>query len=222
MTLPRPNRPQTANPRHAGAWVLFAFAVQHALVSWLLGLLALATYVAHKPRFEGAGILSLRVRPWVARFTGRYSTTILRTIFWHPAREIPEVLADELDTTHEQHERVHVRQLEDAAVQGFFLGLAVAAALWAFGWYAEPWQPALAWELVWLLLPIATSTNAFTAVLRWGPAKKTKPDGTPRSFWARLVDVAYLDSEHERSARAQTVLGGDALTWSDREDKARR
>lgn len=112
--------------------------------------------------------------------------------------------------------------LSDAAVQGFFVGLAIAAALWAFGWYAEAWQPALAWELVWLLFPIATALNAVTALLRWGPAKKTRADGTARSFWARLVDVAYLDSEHERSARAQTALGPDDWTWSEREDRVRR
>lgn len=53
-------------------------------------------------------------------------------------------------------------------------------------------------------------------------ARRVRPDGTPRSWWARLVDVAYLDSEHERSARAQTALGPDGLTWSEREDGARR
>lgn len=217
----RTGRARGRNTRSAGSWILFAFCAPHAVLSWLLGLLALACWIAHRPRFEGAAIFSLRLRDWIGtRY--RYSTTILRTIFWHPGREIPAVLADETDTPHEQHERVHVVQIEDAAVQGFFLGFGLAAVLWAFGWYAETWQPAVAWALVWLLAPIATSTNAASAVLRYGLAAGVRPDGTPRSWWARLADVGYLDSEHERSARAQTALGPDGLTWSEREDGARR
>lgn len=218
----RTGRPRSRNTRSVGSWLLFAFCAPHAVLSWLLGLLALACFVAHRPRFEGAAVFSLRLRDWISRRTGRYSTTVLRTIFWHPGREIPAVLADETDTPHEQHERVHVVQIEDAALQGFALGLGLATALWTFGWYAEAWQPAGAWALVWLLAPVVTATNAASAVLRYGLARRVRPDGTPRSWWARLADVAYLDSEHERSARAQTALGEDGLTWSEREDGARR
>lgn len=201
----RENAKPSYNARSAGNWILFAFSIQHALLSWLLGLLLMAGF-AHRPRFEGAAIMTLQWRPWVAK-RYRYSLTFLRLIIWGPGfRELdPNDTTTELDENHERHERVHVRQFEDAAVQGFFLGLGLASVQWAFGWCVEAWQPAVLWELTWLLFPLMSAAGWGTALLRWGLAPKQRArGGADRSWWARIFDVAYRDSEIERSAYAQT------------------
>lgn len=224
------------NARSVGNWILFVFTLQHALLSWLIGLILMATFFAHRPRFEGAGIMTLEWRPWFAK-RYRYSVTILRLIVWGPGyRELdPNDVDTELDEWHERHERVHIRQMEDAAVQGFYLGLTLASISWVFGWYGSAWQPAVTWELAWMLYPMMTVTNWATAVLRWGLAPKVRArGGKDRSWWQRLADVAYRDSEHERSAFAQTDLmlrkvsvpGSDELvevqsSWTEKRDDQR-
>ncbi len=205
-----------------GNWVLFAFTAQHAALSWLVALLAMALFLAHKPRFEGAAILGLQWRAWFAK-RYKYSTTFIRTIFWGPGfREIDETHESELDERHERHERVHTRQFEDAAVRGFFLGMVLASCLWSFGWYAELWQPLLVWELVWLLTPLLVVLNWVTALLRWGLAPKERPaGGKERNVWQRIFEVAYRDSEHERSAYAQTDLWPNGRSWTELRDERR-
>ncbi len=206
------------NPRSVGNWILFAFTAQHALISYLIGLLLFVTFFAHKIRFEQAGVMTMEWREWFA--TGRdgkgpyqYSTTILRLIVWNPGARDD---AEELDDRVERHETVHLRQFEDAAVQGFVLGLALATAQWTFGWYAEAWQPALVWELVWLAMPLMAFANWITAVMRFGVAPKREG----RSWFDRIFDVAYRDSEHERSAYAQTDRWPNGESWwQGREDR---
>lgn len=220
------------NAKSVGNWILFGFSAQHAVISWFLGVLSLATFFTQKPRFEGAAILSLRLRDWSSKSRkkeedgsedkgfSRYSTTLFRAIFWHEDRPIPETLAEELDSRHERHERKHIHQFEDECVRGFFLGLFLATCMWVFGW-GEPWQPALVWELTWLMMPVMMTTNWGTALLRYGPALKVRPNGKKRSWFARLYDTAYLDSEHERSARAQTEGRVAGRNWAEREFDAR-
>jgi len=224
----------TYQRRSVGNWILFGFSAQHAAIGYLLGLLSIATFFARRPRFEGAGILSVTLRDWFSKRNrpdpdgkpdkglSPYTTTLLRTIFWHEDRPIPTTPAEELDTRHENHEDKHIHQFEDACVQGFWLGLGTASALWAFGWYAEPWQPALVWELIWLVMPAMLATNWVTGFLRYGPAARVRPNGKKRSWFARIYDTAYLDSEHERSARAQTEgFTPDGRSWQEREVERR-
>lgn len=224
----------TTNTRSAGSWILFAFSAPHAVLSWFLGVLSIVTFFAHKPRLEGAGIMTLKLRDWFSkRITPQepddkglspYSTTVLRTIWYHEGRDIPTNMAEETDTPHEQHENDHIDLFEDKCFQGFWHGLVIASTQWAFGWYAEAWQPALVWLVIWLLYPVMISTNWVTAVFRYGLADKKRPDGTERGWWSRIYDRAYLDSGHERRARAVTQWvqhSGEHKTWSDREDTRR-
>lgn len=217
---------KTYNDLSVGNWILFGFSAQHAIIGWFLGLLATVTFFGHLPKFEGNAIMSVRLRKWWSKISW-YSTTLFRTIFWTHGRPVPETKDEELDTRHENHERKHVHQFEDACTQGFWMGLIIASCLWSFGWYAEAWQPALVWELIWLLMPLMLVVNWKTAVLRYGLAAEYRhPNeherkGARRSWWSRFYDSAYLDSEHERSARAQTESVFAGKSWAEREYEKR-
>lgn len=205
------------------------FGGQHTALGYLIGLLSIAVLIAHRPRFEQQWILTLKLRDWFSKRSrpdddgtkdeglSRYSTTLFSTVWYHEDRPEAGAPAEEVDTVHEQHETKHVHQFTDAAAQGFWVGLAAASASWAFGWCVEAWQPLAVWEVVWLLLPVSLACTWLTALLRYGPAAKVRPDGTPRSLFARVYDRAYLDSEIERSARAQTQYVDGTTTWADRE-----
>lgn len=195
-------------------WILFAFTFQHTAIAYLIGLLSLVVRITKwPPRFEGTGILSLEFRK---RVKSRYSITILRAIFWGTDFRRLEL---ELDESHEQHERVHIRQIEDACMQGFALGAVLAAFLASFGWYAEAWQPFAVWELTWLLTPLATIANPITALMRYGVPGPG--DNRPKTWIGRAMWIAYEWSEHERSARAQTEFGRVDNFWL-REERKRR
>jgi hypothetical protein len=140
---------------------------------WLSALLGLSHELAWEPGF----VLTAQWRPWVGR-VWRYSTTVGRGIVYHPDHRDPDPI--KLDTRLEQHERVHVRQVEDRMALAFFVGLAIGLThgLW---WTALIiWWSGGAWQL----------PNFITAGLRFG--------------WKH----AYEDSEHERSAYAQTDMLG--------------
>lgn len=226
---------KTYNDLSVGNWILFGFTAQHAAIAYLLGLLSFLTFFAKWPRFEGNAIMSLQLRDWFSKSwrkeadgsedkgISRYSTTLFRATWWHEDRPVPKTPEEELDSRHEKHERKHIHQFEDACMQGFVLGLIVAILLWAFGWYSEAWQPALAWELIWLIMPVMLTTNWITGLLRYGRAAKYRPawqhasKGAERSWFSRIYDSAYLDSEHERSARAQTEGFVGNKTWAEHE-----
>lgn len=186
-----------------GKWVLFAFSAPLAILSWFLGALSMACLLAHKPRFEGAGILTLKWREWFA--TGadgkgkwKYSTTLGRTIWFQP--DVRGTSAS-LDERLERHERVHVRQFEDSMVLSFIIGFVVAIGMWAnvdaaagFIWWLSIWTSGALW-----LVP-----NFLTAGLRYG--------------WKHV----YRDSEHERSAYAQTdKICSNCPSWWEHRDAKR-
>ncbi len=179
----------------AGRWVLFAFTLSWTLVTWLLGVLSIACYIAHKPRFEGAGVLTLELREWFA--TGedgkgpwKYSTTLGRTIWWQPGKRDP---GEELDERIERHERIHVRQVEDLMVLSFIVGLicGIATGDWLLAFLT--WMSGGLWQL----------PNFLTAMLRYG------------------FRSVYRDSEHERSAYAQTDKWPNGESWWEERDRAR-
>lgn len=218
--------------RTVGNGVLFVLSLQHALIAYLIGLLTMALYLTHRPRFEGLGILSLSLRDWISRRWGGknpdgtedegffdYSVTVLRCIFWNESREIPTNEAEERDTEHEGHERDHLDLFEDMCAQGFWHGLTIASILWLTGWCHQAWQPALVGEFIWLLYPIFLGVNWKTALLRYGLASKVKLGAAKkeRTWWQRVFDTAYLQSGHERRARAINAHVGNGKTWAQRE-----
>ncbi len=195
------------NSRKAGNWVLFAFTFPWALITWLIGLLSIAAYVAHKPRFEQAALLTLEWRPWVREKLGfRYSTTLGRLIWYNighrdtkPGEDGAGVEA-ELDERLERHETVHVRQVEDRMILAFLVGLAVAIGFWThghvgagFAWWLGLWTSGGVWQV----------PNFLGAICRYG--------------WIGV----YRDSEHERSAYGQTDRWPDGSSWWDHRDKQR-
>ena len=110
----------------------------------------------------------------------KYGTTLAYGIIYGPGA-IPENDTTVADTRHERHEDVHVRQAQDELVTSFLVGLAVGIGFWAHGhgvagvvWWMCLWLSGIAWR----------APNFLTAWLR---------GGNP-----------YRDSEHERSAYAQT------------------
>jgi len=86
------------------------------------------------------------------------------------------------------HEAVHVRQVEDMMLLSLFVGLAV-------GYWSEDWPMALC---IWWSGGLWQLPNFLTALLRRGDA--------------------YLDSEHERSAYAQTDLQAGGKSWLEKRD----
>lgn len=180
-----------------GDWVLLVFTAPWAAFSWLLGVLSMVFWLAHRPWPVGAGILTLEIRPWLARWW-RYSTTIGRCIWWQPERIDRKA---DLDERLERHERVHVRQNEDLMVLSFIVGLAVAIGHWWFGrWSTGAWW----WFGLWVSGGLWQVPNFLTAILRYG--------------WRGV----YRDSEHERSAYAQTDLWPDGESWWQHRDHRRQ
>ena len=89
-----------------------------------------------------------------------------------------------LDDRLERHERIHVRQIEDLMLLSFAVGLVVALS-------GSPWLGLALWCSggIWQL------PNFVAAMLRFS--------------WRH----AYRDSEHERSAYAQTDMWPDGESW---------
>jgi len=190
------------------AWVRFSFTLPWALLVWLLCILACCLQLAEfkKLRFIAPGVLASEWKPWLAKVYP-YSLTLGRVIIFHPeSAHDSQVVA---------HEGVHVSQVEDMMLLSLLLGLLTIVvtgdvlfgfALWASG---GMWQ-----------IP-----NYFMAVLRHGHTLSWPASGSGfqrlKSFLSRLfLEIAYADSEHERSAYAQTDLDSDAKSWSSRRDES--
>lgn len=161
------------------SWILFIFTLPWALSTWLLGLLSILTGFATKPRFVGAGILTLEWRAWWIKHW-KYSTTIGRCIWFRPDRRDPAAFLDERI---ERHEMTHVRQIEDLMLLSLIWG--IIGVFYTHSWWAGLliWWSGGMWQL----------PDFITAWLRYG------------NF--------YRDTEHERSAYAQTDLDPDGSSW---------
>jgi hypothetical protein len=132
-------------------------------------------------RFQGAGVLTARTKKWAAKFWG-YSTTVGRAILYHPVAydDTPAI-----DNRTERHEFVHIKQWEDDCFAAFFGGLLLAVLGWLLLDY-DAMQGFATWTFVWCLGVARMLPNFATGVLRYG--------------WKGI----YRDTEHERSAYAQT------------------
>lgn len=130
-------------------------------------------------------------------------------MIFHPASDRGDL--DEVDTRIEKHERVHTFQLQDMMVLSLVLGLIDLAVT------GDPWYALAKWWAGGLFqLP-----NFLTSVLRHG-AKAHRVDDLRKSWLKRLKENAYRQSEHERSAYAQTdmitQLGSRTVSWRELQD----
>lgn len=194
------------------AWIRFAFMVGWALLGWLYVALACVLFLADikSIRFESHAIVTAKWRPWFAKVYP-FSTTLGRGIVFYPGvRDAEKPLDDRV----ERHERVHVWQMEDISFRFLLVGLLV-------GLVTDDWLLGL---FLWLSAPAWLVTNFVMALLRFSHnAEWPKDEGL--SGWKRFtkfakhlaIDIAYRDSDHERSAYAQTAtMGGDSW-WQFRE-----
>jgi hypothetical protein len=179
-------------------WLLFGISFPAVAGSWLLAGLSLALFLARRPGLDGAGILTLEWRSWFAK-RWPYSTSLGRVIWFQPNARGRE--DDELDSRSEQHERVHIRQVEDASLAGLIYGVMIAAGFWAHGHVGAGFAW---WAVTWWVFPWLRAVNFGTAALRYGRRH------------------AYRDSEHERSAYAQTDIGTGGLSWWEERDMERQ
>jgi hypothetical protein len=183
-------------------WILFTFTFPGAVLSYVAGILSMVFWLARKPRIEQTGILSLELREWFASGTdGKgpwdYSTTFVRTVWWQPGLRDE---TEELDERIEKHETVHLRQWEDYMMLSYFVGLFSAIPMWVsvgtfdgFAMWFWIWCSGVLWHL----------PNFVTAMLRFGARH------------------GYRDSEHERSAYAQTDVFHRGESWWDLRDRIR-
>lgn len=194
------------------AWIRFAFSVAWALLGWAWVALAVGLFFADYKtlRYEHDGMLvTAEWRSWFAKFY-RYSTTVGRGVIYYPG---VRDASDGLDERVERHERVHIWQKEDISFRFLLVGILVTA--WTGDWGLG--------IFLWLSAPLWMITNFGTALLRFSHNAewpKTDENGLKKFFKFMhhlFVDIAYRDSEHERSAYAQTALLGDQSWWQFRE-----
>lgn len=183
-------------------WVLFGLALPAVIIGWLWLLVLCILFVAEwsSLRFQGAGVLTARTRKRAAKFWG-YSTTVGHAILYHPLAydDTPAV-----DNRTERHEFVHIKQWEDALAASFLGGAVVATVGWAL-LDMNAGQGIASWALIWCLGVAAMLPNFFTAVMRYG--------------WKGI----YRDTEHERSAYAQTDLIHQSIaSWDQLRDEHRK
>ena len=163
-------------------YVLFAFTAPWSVTVGWGWVLLMRLFAAKDLRWEGTLVLTATWRPWVLKIW-KYSTTLGRGIIYQPGRRAePSAPWTQI----QDHEHVHVRQIEDLMMLSFIIGLVVALCTghWLLGlglwWSGGLWQ-----------LP-----DFVTAALR---------RGNP-----------YRSSEHECSAYAQADRGPDGKSWLNR------
>ena len=189
------------------AWIRFAFTAPWSLLGWLWAVLNCFLFWTadyRTLRWEDAGIVTAEWRPWFAKFW-KYSTTIGRAVIFYPGSRDTQ---DSLDERLEKHERIHVWQVEDNMFLSFLLGCYVTYHTGDWGLGAVIWLSGGFWQV----------TNFITALLRFGHNARYPQEGKKHkrffSFMRHLfVDIAYRDSEHERSAYSQTNLFGNGQSW---------
>lgn len=121
-------------------------------------------------RITPRGVWLMESLPWMRG--GAYSVTIGRFIAYHPTLDTANLVRIA------EHERVHVRQFEDASLVGLLVGAVAGITAQSVWLFLAIWWTAPSWIFVYML----------TACMRYGFS----------------MDVAYRDAEHERSAYAQT------------------
>lgn len=163
-----------------GGWVLFAFTLPWTLLMWLVGLLAMATWIAYKPRFVGFGVLTLTWRPWFEK-RWRFSTTLGRTVFY---RSSATTTREPYDGRIERHELVHVRQLEDSMVRSFIVGGFVAMIV-------NDWRY---WLALWIAGGFLFGIAYITGAIRYGLMNGYRDAEIERSAYAQ-TDINVLGSE---------------------------
>lgn len=161
---------------------MYAFMLPSAILSYLIGLLAIVCWVAYRPRIDDGAVLTLEWRPWVAK-RWRFSTTIFRTIFFHTAARNSLVTR--------QHELVHVRQAEDDAMTGLLAAIVVAST----------GHPIVALVL-WTLWPATALLHYGAAAARWGSQNAYLDAENERSAYAQ-TDTVSGQSWCDRRDRAR-------------------
>lgn len=186
--------------RSAGSWVLFAVSLAAVVVGWLWVALGVALFIVEPStiRFQGAGVLVGRQREWYAKRVA-YTTTVGRGIWM--ARDYYDFTAA-LDNRIECHEFVHIRQWEDAQAWGLVGGL-IASSLGSAWLGLDVGQFFGMWAIIYVLSVASMITNFATAVLRYG------------------LKGIYRDTEHERSAYAQTDVWPGGKSWAQLRDEER-
>jgi hypothetical protein len=200
-------------------WILFIVTLPWTLLASWPWVLVLRLFAARDLRLEELGVLTAVWRSWVVkprtwlgartrpdgevlldedgrvvyRNLWRWSTTIGRGIIYQPGarRARPE----EPLTATEDHELVHVRQVEDRMMLSFVVGLAVllAVGLAGGGWPLATvlggvlWASGGSWQ----------APNFLSAGIRHG----------------FNLEGVYRQAEHERSARAQTSRWCSGKSW---------
>ncbi len=188
-----------------GRKVLYLACLPFTLtVSYPAVLLACALGLAHKLSWQPEGVLTATWRPSFAKHWP-YSTTLGYAMIFHPSADRGDL--DVTDTRVEKHERVHTFQIQDQMVLSLLFGGAFLL-LWGGPYIALGiWWSGGTWQL----------TNFLTAILRHGPAAPNPKE--PKSLLTRYIDNAYRQSEHERSAYAQTDLitqvAGSKASWNE-------
>jgi hypothetical protein len=189
-------------------YVLFAFTAPWSVImGWGWIALLWLCRIVRDLRWEDTLVLTgvfrdwvviPRMLPWSPKIGGvrqptplwRFSTTIGRGIAYQPGARAS--LGWPL-TRIQKHEYVHVRQVEDHMMWSFITGL---IALFWVGPLTGDWGVAFGlFFLLWFLGGASQTVNWITAAMRG-------------------LD-AYRDSEHERSAYAQTDPGPDGKSWLD-------
>lgn len=158
------------------SWVFFFVSLPLSLVAWGLGYLTVVLGIAHEARWEPNLVLSLELRPWFTKLW-KYSTSMGRVIWYQPDRRDDDGI---VDTRIERHEHVHVRQQDDMMTIALIISIWVLMASGDWLLALGIWMSGGAWILV----------HYVTAGLRYGWKDRA---------W-------YEESEHERSAYAQTDL----------------
>jgi hypothetical protein len=173
-------------------WLLFVVTLPWTLtVGWGWVLLMTAIRAAGSLRLESGWVLTATWKPWAQR-RWKYSTTLGTGIVYQP-----EARAGKGDdwTPIQEHEHVHVRQVEDMMLLSLLVGISVLLAVglgtgsWAFA--------AVLGAALWWSGGLWQAPNFLTAGLRNG--------------WD--LPGVYRGSEHELSAYSQTNRWCDGKSW---------
>ncbi len=186
--------------RRLGSWVLFGFTAPWGLTVGYGWLLLLCVIgLAEWKAIRFQGAAVLTTK-WKPRWAAKFGfTTTVGRAVIYDPSWYDATIA--VDNRVEKHEFVHIAQIEDLMVLSFVVGLvaAVVTGSWQLG--ALLWWSGGAWQL----------PNFVTAFIRYG--------------WKG----AYRDTEHERSAYAQTtewsrplLPDGVRKSWADFRDEHRK